>query len=152
MTATNHALTGALIGLWSGRPLVAVPVALLSHFLLDMIPHFGPRTNSPKWLRTRRFKALLFVDFLGCVSLVGLLAWQRPTHWLLACITAFIATSPDLLSYPMFKRAQTDDNAKRTSGYTKFASRIQWFERPPGAFVELAWLAGASVILWQFIR
>ena len=152
MTATNHALTGALIGLWSGKPLVAVPAALFSHFLLDMIPHFGPRMSVVQWLRTQRFRWMLAADFLGCVTVVILLFVHKPSHWLLACFTAFIATSPDLISYPFFKRAQQDDDAERFNWYTKFASCIQWFERPPGAIVELAWLIGASVLLWQFLR
>ena len=41
MTATNHALSGALIGLAVMQPILALPLAFVSHFMLDAVPHFG---------------------------------------------------------------------------------------------------------------
>ena len=40
MTGTNHALSGAVIATFLPAP-VAIPVAFMSHFVLDAIPHFS---------------------------------------------------------------------------------------------------------------
>jgi len=40
MIATNHALAGAVIG--ATMPLqYAIPTALASHLVMDMLPHYG---------------------------------------------------------------------------------------------------------------
>jgi len=39
MLATPHVITGAVIGKATGRLRLALPLALLSHFILDYIPH-----------------------------------------------------------------------------------------------------------------
>ena len=41
MTATNHALTGAIIGLVIGEPVLAIALAFASHFICDALPPVG---------------------------------------------------------------------------------------------------------------
>jgi hypothetical protein len=41
MTGFNHGMAGAVIALTVKQPVLAVPLAFLSHFATDMIPHFG---------------------------------------------------------------------------------------------------------------
>ena len=146
MTATNHALTGALIGLIIGQPLVALPVAFVSHFVCDAIPHYG---NDSVKLWSENFKRLLVVDAGLCVVLVAVLAYRHPTHWLLASFCAFVATSPDLLWIRKFvyglrnHRSQKQSKLERLLG----SDGIQWFQRPIGAVVEAAWaLAGIGLL------
>lgn len=38
---TNHVLSGALVGAASPGPVSAFTVGVVSHFLLDMVPHWG---------------------------------------------------------------------------------------------------------------
>src|SRR5580698_2100335 len=102
MRAINHALTGAIIGLTIGEPLVAAPVAFVSHFVCDAIPHFG--VSGWRDIKTTWFRRLLVVDFVLCVALVVILALSRPKHWLLAAVCAFLAASPDLFSAPRMLR------------------------------------------------
>lgn len=45
MTATSHAIVGTVIAAKVGNPYIAVPIALLSHVILDMIPHWDTATN-----------------------------------------------------------------------------------------------------------
>src|SRR5215831_4343927 len=40
MLLTPHAIVGAVIGVCLKHPLKVIPVAILSHFLLDTIPHW----------------------------------------------------------------------------------------------------------------
>jgi hypothetical protein len=143
MTATNHALTGALIGLTVHNPWVALPVAFLSHFICDMIPHFGP---SRTWLTSRAFRYYLTIDALLCMLLVAFLFASGNPNWLLASFCAFLATSPDLL---WIRKFIIGNRGKMfiASPLESLLAKIQWFEKPSGAFVEFAWLAGAITIL-----
>lgn len=151
MTATNHALTGAVIGLIVGEPLVALPAALASHFICDVIPHFGRALPPQINLRTKSFRNYLIVEFCLCVLLVICLAIFRPEHWLLASVCAFLATSPDLLSINRYLKTRRGEHWKHNA-YSKFTCDIQWFERPIGAVVEAAWFAAAIIVLVPFFR
>jgi hypothetical protein len=148
VTATNHALTGALIGLTVHNPWLALPAALLSHLVCDIIPHFGVDA-SDAWVKTARFTRYLLLDFAGCVVLVMILAMLRPEYWLLASICAFVATSPDLLWIRKFVLLRKGKQFERNL-LEAFLGNIQWFQRPIGALVEAVWFVGAVVLLWQF--
>src|SRR5690349_8668030 len=104
MIATNHALTGALIGLSIANPAIAVPAALLSHFACDALPHYGD--DSPSTLRSKRFALQLLIDASLCGVLVGVLAVTQPANWLLAAICAFIAAAPDFAWLPGYIRVR----------------------------------------------
>jgi hypothetical protein len=104
MTAPNHALTGALIGLAVPNMWLGIPLAIASHFLLDTIPHYGvAEGTSEEIIGSRKFLYIQLVGgFVLCVMLVALLWWYEPAHWFSAAVCAFMATSPDLLSAPRY--------------------------------------------------
>ena len=146
MTATNHALTGAAIGLLVGNPLVALPAALLSHFICDGLPHLDTR-ESPMHKRSW-FSRVLLADALGCIGIVGTLALNHPLHWQLAALCAFLATSPDLMWINMYLRVrnkQPDQPIKLA--IMRFHGFVQWFALPIGGFVEIAWFVGLGTIV-----
>lgn len=146
MTATNHALTGATIGLLIGNPLIALPVAFMSHFVCDAIPHFG--LQDPRSIGGSNFGRMLLVDASLCVGLVALLFVNQPQHWLLASLCAFAATSPDLMWIGKFRRArQGQPDRPMRSAVMRLHSGIQWFQRPIGALVEVAWFVGLGTIV-----
>lgn len=150
MTATNHALTGAVIGFAVGNPWIALPLAFLSHFICDSIPHFGVNRTSKEWVSTKAFRYFLVCDALLCIVLVVILALLHPNNWFWAAAAAFVATSPDLMWVMQFFRGQTHrDEVPRESwnSLMKFHSKIQWFEKPPGAVVEFAWAPAMIVLL-----
>lgn len=150
MTAINHALTGTVIGLLVGQPLVAVPAAVASHYVCDVLPHFGTGLPARTVIRTNRFRDYLIVEAGLCFLLVVCLASFRPEHWLLAAICAFAAAAPDLLSINRYLKMRR--GLKWQPGrYSNFAHRIQWFERPIGAVVEAAWSVAAIIIIIPFI-
>lgn len=151
MTAINHALTGAIIGLVVGEPLIALPAALISHFVCDALPHFGSADSPAKRLRTNNFRNYLILEFCLCVLLVVCLAVFQPQHWFLASVCAFLATSPDLLWINKYLKLRRGKRWKRNA-YEKFAGNIQWFEKPIGAVVEVAWLVAGLIILIPFLR
>jgi hypothetical protein len=151
VTATNHALTGAIIGLVVGEPLIALPAALASHFVCDALPHFGSSISPTKRLKTDNFRNYLILEAFLCFLLVVCLAIFQPQHWLLASVCAFLATSPDLLWINKYLKLRRGKQWKRNA-YEKFAGNIQWFEKPIGAVVEAAWFIAALVILIPFLR
>ena len=150
MTATNHALTGAIIGLTVQQPLLALPLALLSHFVLDVLPHYGSNLPQEVLLKTKGFRYYLYVELVLCMLLVAVLVAAQPAHWFLAAVCAFVAAAPDLLSINRYFKVRTGSSWK-PGWYSRFASAIQWFERPIGAIVEVAWAAGAIAILAKLI-
>lgn len=148
MVATNHALTGAIIGVAIGHP-VAMPIAFLSHFVLDAIPHFG---DDNKRIARASFVVQLLVDALLCGFLVLLLWRSGAANWFLAAACAFLAASPDFMWVPRFIRARNGQKeSKPTNLVVRFHSWIQWFQRPIGATVEAAWFAGAVFILANIV-
>ena len=151
MTATNHALTGAAIGLIVANPLLAVPAAFISHFVLDSLPHYGPSNPDTT---TRTFKNYLVTDALLCVLLVALLAVSHPINWLIAAICAFVATSPDFMWVKDFVRAHKGlpRNLHKRAAVVRLHAHVQWFQRPIGAVVEIAWCAGAIMVLLMLTR
>jgi hypothetical protein len=147
MRAINHALTGAIIGFVVAEPLTALPIAVASHYVMDVIPHHGiDIDDKPKLLRTNFFRNLIYVDVALCAVLVGVLAICHPRYWLLAAACAFAAAAPDFLSVNRYYSA-IKHKPWKPGWYTAFASKIQWFEHPIGAFVEVAWFTAALIIL-----
>lgn len=146
MTATNHAITGSIIGLLIGNPLLALPLAFLSHFICDALPHFGSSLPFNIYVKTRRFRNSLIVDGAMCIILVSVLAISQPQHWIIAGICAFLATSPDLFWINEF-RLMRAGKAWYPNVYSRFAARIQWFEKPIGGVVEVAWLLAGVITL-----
>jgi hypothetical protein len=150
MRAINHALTGAVIGLSVSDPVIAMPVAFLSHFALDGLPHFGERKKDHG---SKNFRDLLILDALLCFGLVLLLAIWQPKHWLLAGSCAFLATSPDFMWVGKYLRARAGRKEHVAKNVViRFHGKIQWFERPIGLFVELAWAPAMVLLLVDLTR
>jgi len=142
MTAQNHALAGTIIGLTVANPLVALPMAFLSHFVLDAIPHYDPPGKDVvARLRSRRFVVeFLVLGGLLCFLVVLWLYIARPERWLAACFAAFLATSPDFMWLPRYINSVRHGKSGEYKNFiTKFHSRIQWKTGPELWWVELIW-------------
>lgn len=145
MRAINHALTGAVIGIVSANALVAIPASFASHFVLDVIPHHNTKGGD---MTSTKFAVILTIDGLLCVALAIVLAIWRPAHWPLAIVGAFLAMSPDFMWVPKYLRAKRHLPAVAPRGIAKFHADIQWFQRPIGGSVELAWFMTAVWTLY----
>jgi len=94
MLVSPHITAGVALGALIGHPIVVIPVAIASHFILDSIPHWqetlAPYVPTKKtWVRIPIDIAIgLFVLWLG-------LALQ-PEHALAILIGAIFASGPDL--------------------------------------------------------
>jgi hypothetical protein len=152
MTITNHALTGALIAVSVGQPAIAVPLAFASHFVLDAIPHFGISKDLNKRNQSRLFNTILIVDMIIASCLFLLAIWLHSVFAvsLLAVWAAmFAAICPDLIWGYRFYREKHGETDIPMNLFSRFHSRIQWFERPTGLSVEFAWMVLIPLVLWS---
>lgn len=136
MTATNHVLTGAVIALSVQNPVMALPLAIMSHFALDGLPHFDLKINDH---RAGRFQMLLYSDmFIASVVLLSIAA-TRPAVWPLMIICGVLAASPDLMWFPNYSRGLKGQKPKDHGWAARFHSKVQWLTGPFGAVIELLW-------------
>jgi len=143
MIATNHALTGAVIVLAVKQPALALPLAFLSHFILDAIPHFGIHEDEPvkrngHWL----FKSVVSSDvILAVTSLIAvplIFGGDVSGWWIL--LGMFAGISPDSIWIYRFLQEVRSKITKPHGRFARFHQRIQWSEKPWGLGVELAWI------------
>lgn len=144
MTATNHALTGAVIAISIKNPALAIAAAFASHFVLDMLPHFGLR----KEIEYLRKSILLRIIVAFEVIAMSFALFYLPTHLnhvasgaiVLACM--IVAVLPDFMwTYRYLKRFVTRDACEFKSKLMHYHEKIQTFEKPVGILVEAAWIA-----------
>ena len=145
MRSINHAITGALIGLTINDAAISVPVSFGSHYVLDAVPHFDFKKGS-KEIGLTKFNILLIIDGILSILLVAIIAIFRPHHWPVAIVCAFLASSPDLFNLNRYIRT-LKKQSWHPNIYSRLAKKIQWFERPIGAVVEIVWLTAASILL-----
>ena len=143
MTGTNHAITGAIIGSVVASPALALPLAFLSHFVLDALPHYG---EVSKELNRRRFLIAIALDTLAVLALLLYLIVQRPSHWIVAALGALLAMSPDIMWLPNFIRGVRKKAERSHNILMSWHDRIQR-EHVWGIFVEAAWLLAMLPLL-----
>jgi len=144
MTATNHVLTGALIASALPHPVVALPLAIASHLVLDALPHYG---NSKLPHNSRKFLVILSNDALMSLTILILILITQPAHWLLMISCAIIAASPDLLWLPYWL-AELRHRTKTMGPISCFLTVIQQFQFPEGWLIEFSWsIAGLTLLL-----
>jgi hypothetical protein len=106
MLVTPHVTTGVALGAIIGNPIVVIPVALASHFVLDSVPHWqetlAPYTPTWKtWVR-------MPIDFAIAGVIIALGLHLVPGHALGIWVGACFACAPDLdvllIPYPQLKR------------------------------------------------
>ncbi len=150
MTAINHALTGAIIGLTITNPFLAIPIAFISHYFLDSLPHFGITKDNDKFIRSKGFKIFLSLDISACIILALIIFLINTRSYLIVILCAFIATSPDLVNLKRFILVNKNKVFKPGIIY-RFSAFIQWFEKPIGAIVEVIWFIASGLILFELL-
>jgi hypothetical protein len=147
MLVTPHAVMGATIGaLIKSRP-AAVPLAVASHFALDMVPHWQEtvapyRPHAGTWLRAPLDLALA----AGMTAFIARRSDDPGAVWRAACAAA----SPDL-DFVLFAFPALAPAKGPVQVYVTWHSRIQretaslWGLAPQvGVVVGCLWLTRAS--------
>src|SRR5687767_11983718 len=95
MTGLNHVLTGSAIAIAIQQPLLVAPLAFLSHFILDSLPHFG---GHPAYeYGHKHFYKIMITDGLLAIGAVITLMLAAPHLAVAIAVGAAFATLPDFL-------------------------------------------------------
>ncbi len=132
MFLTNHTLTGVALGLGVDEPLVLAPIAFGSHFVLDGLPHFGPKKKRGFGSTTIRVMAGVDMTISLVLYLLALHLW--PERKAQITIAVFFACLPDLLYIPREFWHWT-----KPAWLFRLHKKVQWSETPPGAIAEVIW-------------
>lgn len=143
MQAINHTLTGGIIAITVKQPALIAPLALASHFVLDVIPHYG---SYPRFGRgTRAYYRIITLDgiltILAYLSLISL--W--PQYLLAISVGVFFAILPDLF-WPLALHVK---QRGPLWAFFRFHKNIQ-HESGSGVVLEGVWVAatlGALIAL-----
>jgi len=146
-------LTGAVIATAVQQPWLVVPLAFLSHFVLDTFPHFGiHESDSAERNAHPFFRTVLTVDlvlvFLALV-LIPIL-FSSLVSWWVILLGMLAAYAPDVVWIAHFWHDKKGHDRKEPIWLTKFHQKIQWFEKPPGIATEIIWL-GLTISLLAYI-
>lgn len=93
MLSTPHLLVGAAIVKAIPNPFISLPLAFLSHYALDSVPHWDGSPRAPFGLKTT---AGIVVDYAFGASLIYLLTFGYPNQYLI-WLGAFLGTAPDFI-------------------------------------------------------
>lgn len=139
MLELPHTLVGVAVASAVRQPVLALPMALGSHFLLDYIPHWDPDIDHPR----RGLIVLLAVDSVTALVSGSLIAWHF--HSPVMFFSAFFAVLPDLLSMPHFFFG-TPDLAKNVLRWqNKYHRNTAVF---PGLLTQLAVIVCSLLVIF----
>lgn len=144
MTATNHVLTGVLIASVVPNPVVGLPLALLSHFLLDALPHFGMDSH-----KTKSFLLYLAIDSGLAASILISVLFLDVNSELYLITGGILAASPDLMWLQPFLTELRGKKTKLKGFVRRFHSNIQWAETSRGWPVEIVWFVICGWMILQ---
>lgn len=136
MTGFSHTTTGVVIALAVHHPALALPLAFLSHFVLDALPHYGDEARDGS---DRFFRRLIIIDAIAGVSLALFMMFLFPEYKLLIALCGIFATIPDLMWLPNHIRQAKNLAEKPHNRIMRWHQRIQ-FEHPVwGIAAEIVW-------------
>ena len=147
MTASNHALVGSAIALTVKQPLLALPLAFASHFVLDALPHFG----YPGLGEAFKHKLFIIVESFDAIVLILIFLTMVQIGYM-PLLGALMAISPDFeWVYRYFFYERKGLKPPLTSPLAKFHSKIQRYERPWGIAVELPFFLIVFVLIYTYL-
>lgn len=140
MMMINHMVTGAVIAFTVKEPLLALPLAVLSHFVLDSIPHFGDNNQgvSKEGYFPRFKKAVLITD---AAFTVIFMSWLVVSGYTLAIAVAVAAASPDFVWIYREIVLKIRGSLKPRNVISKFHETVQWYEKRWAIIIDVAYLA-----------
>ncbi|KKU02931.1 MAG: hypothetical protein UX99_C0031G0009 [Candidatus Amesbacteria bacterium GW2011_GWB1_47_26] len=104
MLELPHVLVGAAIATAIPDPRISLPLALLSHFVTDYIPHWNPHLNTE--LKTAgqisaRSKIIILAD-AGAALMLGTYIAAASGNFVTIILACFLAVLPDVAEIPYY--------------------------------------------------
>lgn len=146
MNATNHAAVGALIGLTVKEPLLIIPIALASHFIMDTLPHFGFKPGGIG--NALKYKLTYYAQGIDILSLLVLLYLVRGQAFIVF-VGMFFAFLPDIVNISRYFLIERKHPNVAYDPLTRFHKKIQWCERPWGLIVDSLVSVVLLVIIYE---
>ena len=90
------------------NPLISIPLAFASHFILEKVPHWNPHLNTEKkkyGKPTVQSTYIVVFDTLASLVLGGFIAYQAlpdTTHAAVILAACLVSASPDLIEAPYY--------------------------------------------------
>jgi hypothetical protein len=144
MLETPHVALGIAIAVAVPNPLISIPLAFASHFVLDMTPHWNPHLNT----ETKKYgyltnKTLLIIGLdLACAVVLTAFASKGNINILLA---SFASILPDIVEGPYFLLGWKNEFVKKWISFQKSIqsdANIYW-----GLLTQILVILGALYII-----
>jgi hypothetical protein len=143
MTATNHSITAANLALIT-KTWWILPIAFISHFVLDALPHYGDDRITH---RDKKFITMYSIDFvLLCGLWLGVILATGHFRYLIMAAMAAAAIPDVVWIYRVLLEYMKKPIPAKTL-LTRFHSFIQWGERSWGWVIELGWFGAMLTML-----
>lgn len=147
MLETPHVALGVAIASAIPNPLISIPLALGSHFLLDMVPHWNPHLNTEMKTYgrlTNKTLAIIVFDLVVAFVLTCFLAQGNINIY----FAAFASLLPDVAEGPYFLfgwRNKYLDVVLRFQRSIQSSANIFW-----GLLTQFLVIAGS--LYWIFLN
>lgn len=108
MLETPHVMVGAAIATKIPNPFIAIPLAFLSHFALERIPHWNPHLNTETkkfGAPTKRSTTIVIIDStlaLASGLTIAYSALPNTGHAITIVLASFASVLPDVIEAPYF--------------------------------------------------
>lgn len=151
MIESPHVAVGAAIATKIPNPLIGLPLALASHFLLDRVPHWNPHsyTEIQKHGKISNFtKIFSSADVVVALGIGFFTASQKMPNlgqMLYVLIASFLAVLPDLAKSPYFLMGARKGMIKK---YVDFERSIQVDIKSPIVGLTIQALVIVVAMLW----
>lgn len=108
MLESPHVAVAAVIAYKIPNPVVAIPLALASHFLLELVPHWNPHLNTEikKFGKVSKFSTnVVIVDVLLAIVIGFFVAGKvipDYSHFAVIIFSSFFGVLPDVIEGPYY--------------------------------------------------
>lgn len=148
MTGLNHAVTGALVAAAIDKPAIALPAALLSHFVIDAVPHWNYELKP----RIGRRQVVMLADLALSLALLMVLALSVDANPWLVILGGLLGILPDTMWLRFFitGRPSIHGSPKRLiNKIRRLHFWIQWSETSWGLIIEALWFPLMLVLIYR---
>jgi len=146
VTIINHAVTGALVAAAIGKPAIALPAALLSHFAIDMLPHWDYEVPGDNQIK----QAAVMIDATFSMATLLILAVTVSAPQRLIIAGGFLGVLPDIMWAQKIVTGSFSKNPNRyVEKIRKIHKKMQWSESRKGIYFEIFWLVLTLFLIYQ---
>lgn len=142
-------MTGVGIAILTKNPFVALPLAVLSHYILDSLPHYGFKVWEQRNIGVFKkiFRTMLVLDLIVfSIFILFLIKNNVPAWYYLAGIFGYL---PDLAWWYIWLIPEKFGTVRAELNFiNRFHSKIQKYERLWGVIPETIY----GLVVFMFIK